>query len=94
MVVKRTVATTVACCVFLPSTKTITVKVIVHILVDGKKTQHATVVATVRFTTMTYSRSEDKTVWKNPILLRILAVIGRYGPRLMIVVLSVTQNNL
>ena len=58
MVVKRTVATTVACCVFLPSTKTITVKVIVHILVDGKKTQHAT----VRFTTITYSRSEDKTV--------------------------------
>ena len=41
------------------------------------------------------NRQSKKNIWKkNHLLLRILAVIGRYGPHLMIVMIFVTQNNL
>ena len=36
---------------------------------------------------------EKKEEEKTHLFLRILAVIGRYGPHLMIVMLFVTQNN-
>ena len=36
---------------------------------------------------------KDKNIWKTHLLLRISAVIGRYGPYLMILMLFVTQNN-
>ena len=38
-------------------------------------------------------QSKTKIYEKNHLLLRILAVIGRYGPHLMIVMIFVTQNN-
>ena len=41
------------------------------------------------------NRQSKKNIWKkNHLLLLILAVIGRYGSHLMIVMLFVTQNNL
>ena len=38
-------------------------------------------------------QSKTKIYEKNHLLLRILAVMGRYGPHLMIVMIFVTQNN-
>ena len=38
-------------------------------------------------------QSKTKIYEKNHLLLQILAVIGRYGPHLMIVMIFVTQNN-
>ena len=38
-------------------------------------------------------QSKTKIYEKSHLLLRILAVIGRYGPHLMIVMIFVTQNN-
>ena len=38
-------------------------------------------------------QSKAKIYEKTHLLLRILAVIGRYGPHLMIVMIFVTQNN-
>ena len=60
----------------------------------GKKKQSENVGSWVRLSCQNRQIwIKDKNIWKNHLLLRILAAIGRYGSHLMSVMIFVTQNN-